>query len=121
MLLPVLPLKLVQFGLVLRLVIFADPAVCFALGTGEEIRLVFHRTLSDVLFSYCYLRMETPVALLDILDNLAFGCHIHLDELGTPCHIVVQVILEVGSVLGWSRHVRLLQVITNSTIGLPSR
>ena len=59
-LLPVLPLKLVQFGLVLRLVIFADPAVLFALGTGEEILLVFHRTLSDVLFSECYLRMETP-------------------------------------------------------------
>ena len=59
-LLPVLPLKLVQLVLVLRLVIFADPAVCFVLGTGEEILLVFHRTLSDVLFSECYHRMETP-------------------------------------------------------------
>ena len=46
-LIPVLPLKLVQFGLVLRLVIFADPAVCIALGTGEEILFVFHGTLED--------------------------------------------------------------------------
>ena len=95
MLLLVLPLKLVQLVLVLKLVIFADPAVCFALCTEEEIFLVF-------------------------LDNFAFGCHIHLDKLGTPCHIVAQVILKVGSILGWSDLVHLLQVVTNSSIWLPS-
>ena len=41
-LLPLLPLKLVQLGLVLRLVIFADPAVRFVFDTGEEILFVFH-------------------------------------------------------------------------------
>ena len=70
-----------------------------------------------MLFSECYIGMETPVAKLDIHDNLVLGFHIHLDKLGTLRHIVAQVILEVGSILDWCSHVHLLQVITFSTIG----
>ena len=85
-LLPILLLELVQLGLVVPLVVLADPAVHLTLSAAVPMLLVsVHRTFLVMIFGVLHLRVETLVTQLDICGNLQPGSHVHVDELkGEP-------------------------------------